>query len=214
MTALKQKDFVELDYTGKLKDSGEVFDTTLETEAKKANVYNKDWNYKPVIICIGEGHLIKGIDDFLVGKESEKEYDIDIPSEDAFGKKDTKLLKLVPLNLFKKQNIQPFVGLQVNIDNMTGVIRSVTGGRVIVDFNHPLAGHDISYHLSIKRIVTEKKEKLEALMLVMLNKKPKEIIIEENKIVITTEPRLADEFQKVLKEKITELIGITDVDFK
>ena len=69
---IKKGDFIELDYTGRLKDDKIVFDTTVEETAKASNVYNDKFKYKPTIICVGEAHLIKGLDDFLIGKNPGK----------------------------------------------------------------------------------------------------------------------------------------------
>jgi len=135
--AIKQKDFIEIDYTGKVKEDNVIFDTTDEKAAKENDIHNEEMTYGPVIICVGEKHVIKGLDDWIAGKEI-GEYDVDLKPEDAFGKKDAKLLKLIPTNVFLKQQISPMPGLQVNMDGVVGTIRSVSGGRIFVDFNHPL----------------------------------------------------------------------------
>ncbi|HHE36750.1 MAG TPA: peptidylprolyl isomerase, partial [Candidatus Woesearchaeota archaeon] len=130
---IKKGDFVELDYTGRIKDDKVVFDTTLEQTAKDNNIHNPGFRYKPVIICVGEKHVVKGLDDALIGKKPGK-YTIEVKAENAFGRKTAELLKLIPMRLFEKDNIKPFVGLEVNVDGTLGVVRSVSGGRVIVDF--------------------------------------------------------------------------------
>ena len=53
---------------------------------------------------------------------------------------------------FKKQNIIPYLGLQVNIDGILGIIRTVTPGRAIIDFNHPLSGKNLIYKRANKWI--------------------------------------------------------------
>ncbi|MBN2142696.1 peptidylprolyl isomerase, partial [Candidatus Woesearchaeota archaeon] len=160
---IKKGDFIELDYTAKLKETGDVFDTTSEAVAKGVGSYDKKYNYKPVIICVGEHHLIPGLDDALVGKDL-GEHKIEISTEKGFGKKRTDLLKLIPLRLFKKDKVDPFPGLEVNIDGQLGFVKSVSGGRVIVDFNHPLSGKDLVYEVAIKRIVTDPLEQIKAVL--------------------------------------------------
>src|SRR3989338_8236930 len=100
--AYKKGDFIELEYTGTLKEEGVVFDTTDETVAKDNQIHNAQTQYGPVIVCIGEGHVIKGLDENLVGKV-DGEYEIIIAAEEAFGKKNPKLLRLLPLSAFRKQ---------------------------------------------------------------------------------------------------------------
>jgi len=159
--AIEKGQFIELDYTGKLED-GTVFDTTSKAVAEKAGL-NPKAQYKPAIICIGEAQLLPGLDEFLLSKGLGK-HTCELPAEKAFGKKDAKLLKLIPLSKFKKAKIEPFPGLEVNIDNHYGIVRSVSGGRVTVDFNHPLAGKDLTYDLDAKRVVEDKAEQVAALL--------------------------------------------------
>ena len=150
MEKVSKKDFIEIEYTGKLKEDNIVFDTTDEKVAKENNLETHS-GYEPVIICVGQEQLLKGIDKNLEGKDIGKEYDIEIKPEDAFGNKNAKLIQLIPTAKFKKQNIQPMPGIQLNIDGMVGTIKTVSGGRTLVDFNHPLAGKELLYKIKINK---------------------------------------------------------------
>ena len=156
---IKNHDFVEIDYTGKLLD-GTIFDTTLEKVAQENNISNEKAKYKPAIICVGEKQLLPGLDDQLADKEVGKEYTINISAEDAFGKRDIKKMKIIPMNTFREHKMQPQPGLQINVDGEIGVVSRVSGGRVIVNFNHPLAGKEVSYIFTINRKITDVKEKI------------------------------------------------------
>ena len=159
---VQKGDFVELDYVGRIAESGRVFDVTSEQAAKKEGIHNERGTYGPRIICVGEHQIVAGLDAFLIGKEEKKEYTITLQAEHAFGKKDPKLLKIVPSSVFLKQKIKPVPGLRVTINDMLGTIKTGSGGRVIVDFNHPLAGHDVIYHVNIVRVLTTAEEKVRA----------------------------------------------------
>jgi len=161
MATIKKGDFIELDYTGTV-DGGKVFDTTIAAVAAKEKL-NARAGFKPVIICVGEGHLLPGIDVHLEGKALPGKHTIELKTEAAFGKKDAKLLKLIPLKKFHDSKIEPFIGLDLNIDGNYGIVRSISGGRVTVDFNHPLAGKDVTYELDVKRLVEKADEKVSAL---------------------------------------------------
>ena len=150
MTIVSKKDFIEIEYTGKLKDENVVFDTTDETVAKE-NGLESHSGYGSVIICVGEEQLLKGLDKNLEGKETGKEYDIELKPEDAFGNKNAKLIQLVPTSKFKQQNVQPMPGMQLNIDGVVGTIKTVSGGRTLVDFNHPLSGKVLTYKIKINK---------------------------------------------------------------
>ncbi|MBR9693145.1 peptidylprolyl isomerase [Candidatus Woesearchaeota archaeon] len=159
--AIKKGDFIELDYTGKVKD-GNIFDTTLDSVAKEHGL-NPKAQYKPIIICVGEQQLLRGLDEYLEGKAMGK-HTIEIAPEQGFGKKDTKLLTLIPASKFKNSKIRPVVGLEVNIDDHYGIIRSISGGRITVDFNHPLAGRDLTYEVEVKGLVTDPAKQVAALL--------------------------------------------------
>lgn len=162
MATVKKHDFVEIDYSARTKEDNALFDTTQEEVAKKEGVYEKNSHYHPAVICLGENMLLKAIEEQLIGKETGKEYIIEVKAEDAFGNKNAQLIQLIPMSKFRQQNIQPVPGLQLNIDGMFGIVKTAGGGRCYVDFNHPLAGKDLVYHVSVKRIVEDDKEKLKA----------------------------------------------------
>jgi len=212
MDTIKKHDFVEIEYTGRIKEDNVIFDTTDEKVAKENDLHGHDFG--PVIICLGEDQVLKGIDKGLEDKEIGKEYDIEIIPEDAFGKKNAKLIQLIPTNKFKKQNIQPMPGLQVNIDGMVGLVKTVSGGRTLVDFNHPLAGKDLSYKIKINKKITDDKEKLNGYVKISLGTKDFSAEIKENNTKITLKAEIPKEAQDKLSEKITELIpSIKKVEF-
>ena len=212
METVNKKDFVEIEYTGKIKEDNTVFDTTDEKVAKENNLHGHD--FSPAIICIGEEQVLKGIDYNLEGKDIGKEYEFDIKPEDAFGKKNAKLIQLIPTNKFKQQGIQPMPGMQLNIDGMVGTVKTVSGGRTLVDFNHPLAGKELSYKVRINKKVTDGKEKLNGYVKLALGTKDFESAVENGNAKITLKNKVPEEIQEGLIEKITELMPeIKKVEF-
>ena len=212
MTIVSKKDFVEIEYTGKLKEENIIFDTTNEAVAKEHNLSGSA-SYSPVIICIGEQQILKGIDKNLEGKEIGKEYDVDIKPEDAFGNKNAKLIQLIPTNKFKQQKIQPMPGMQMNIDGMLGTVKTVSGGRTLVDFNHPLAGKELLYKIKINRKITDDKEKLFSYLKLSIGK-DFDAKIDNNNAKINLKKEIPREVQEMLSKKITELIpNIKKVEF-
>lgn len=214
MATVKKHDFVEIEYTGRLKEDNTVFDTTEEKTAKENGIYDKDADYKPLVICVGENNILKGLEEQIIGKESGKEYTFEISHENAFGRKDAKLIQLVPTSRFRQQNIQPVPGLQLNIDGVFGVIKTVSGGRCLVDFNHPLAGKDLIYEVKIKKIIDDNREKMNALLKTHLHIKDAEIELKEESASISIKhkipPQAQDEFKKTAEKTIP---GIKNVSF-
>ena len=205
MEKVSKKDFVEIEYTGRIKENNLVFDTTSEKVAKE-NKLNANSNYGPVIICIGEQQILSGLDKHIEGRESGKEYEIEIKPQDAFGSKDAKLIQLVPTAKFKQQNIQPMPGMQLNIDGVVGTVKTVSGGRTLVDFNHPLAGKGLLYKVKINRKITDDNEKLLGYLKLTLGISDVKSEISEGKAKITLKSKIPKEVQEMLNEKIIGLI--------
>lgn len=197
---------MELEYTGKVKETGQVFDTTDEKLAKEAGVFNERAEYKPIVICIGENHILKGIDEFLVGKDV-GEHKVDLPAELAFGKKNPEFIRMIPVNKFTEHKINPVPGLNVNVDGAVGVVKTVSGGRCIVDFNHPLASQEVSYELKVNKVVTDKQVQLDALVKLILGVQAK-VEVKEKKGTITLPAKLPDTVEVELAKKLGELTGL------
>lgn len=203
--AISKGDFVEIEYTGKIKEGNLVFDTTSEEVAKQNKIYDKEATYKPLIMCVGEGHIVKGLDKEIEGREIGKKFTVDVPPEEGFGKKNPKLLQLISTSKFREQKITPVPGLQVNVDGLIGVIKTVTGGRTIIDFNHPLAGKELSYEVEIKRIVTDTKEKV-ATLIDLMRLKDFEIEIKEKTLTLETKHDIPKEIQQRIIDEIKRLV--------
>jgi len=209
--ALKKGDFIEIEYTAIDKESGKIFDLTSKELAKKEGVFNPKGKYGAFAVCLGEKHILPGLDEELIGKDVGKEYVIEVSPEKGFGKKDMKLMKIVPTAIFKKQQITPYPGLQINMDGIMGIVRTVSGGRTIMDFNHPLAGHHLEYKIKVNKIITDSLAKLKSL--IDLSDPNAKISLQNNEA--TTESQIANQSHKVLEEKIKKLIpSIKKVYFK
>jgi FKBP-type peptidyl-prolyl cis-trans isomerase SlyD len=158
--AIKEGDFIKLSYTGSV--NGNVFDTTFEEEAKTAGIHNANAIYGPVTICVGQKHVILGLDETLVGKEAGAEDDVTVAPDKAFGERDPKRVQSYPKNKFSEK---PVRGMPVKMDELgEGTVVDVIGSRVIVDFNAPLAGQTLSYHYKIEEVVTDPLEELKGLI--------------------------------------------------
>jgi len=204
MSLLEKNDFVQIEYTGRLKDSNQVFDTTSREVAQNEKIFNQKITYGPIIICVGQGQVLQGIDKNLIGKTENSNFTVELEAIDAFGKKDAKLVKLIPSNIFKKQRIMPFVGLEVEIDRQHGVIRSVSGGRILVDFNHPLSGRDLKYEVKIHKKIVDREQKLKSLLSITFGIIAPKVTFTGDKAEV--EMTLPVEISKMLAERIVKLI--------
>ena len=203
---LKEGDFIEIENTARLKDRDIIFDLTDEKLAKEKGIYNPNVKYGPVILCLGQNHILPGLDKNLIGKELGN-YVINLLPEDGFGKKDPKLIRILPTSVFRKQKINPMPGLQLNIDGRVGLVRSVTGGRTSIDFNHPMAGKELTYDIKINKVVKESKEKLDALLKILLLLKEPKTKVDKGIGEISLKEKLPEAIEAILKEKIKSLIS-------
>lgn len=214
MAQIKEGDFVEVEYTGSIKGDDIVFDTTYKEVAEKNNLNPQNSTFGPAKICIGEGMILKGLEQELIGKEIGKEYDIELSAEKAFGKKDAKMIRMIPATVFKKNQIVPEPGLQVNIDGAIGIIKTASGGRCLVDFNHPLASKDLVYNVKVNRIIDDDKEKLSSLLKTTLSVEGTKIEIKDKVAQVVTKKEMPKELQDLIKKEVERLIPtIKDMKF-
>ena len=162
--AVKEGDFIRLEYTGKVQETGNVFDTTDENVAEEASIKLDNKSYGAIPIIVGGGHVLKGLDEALIGMEEGEEKTVEITPEEGFGLRDPKLLQLIPMGEFKKQGMKPEVGMAITSDGVTGIIRSVSGGRVRVDFNHELAGKNLKYNIRVVKEIEDDIDKVKSMI--------------------------------------------------
>lgn len=198
MTKISKNDFVEIKFTGKVKD-GDIFDTNIKEDAEKIELKLDD---KPLIICVGQEMLIKGFDNALEGKKIGEKNTIELGQKDAFGPRRKELIKLIPKKLFTEKNVNPVAGMTLALDNNLVRIASVSGGRVLVDFNNPLAGKDIIYNFTIIRKIEDIKEKVNSITTFFL-KQPLPFEQKDKKIIFKAQDfykPLIDELNKKFKD--------------
>jgi peptidylprolyl isomerase len=157
--AVKPGDFLLVNFTLKVKESGETVDTTSDAVAKDAHLHQHDTTYGPRFIILGEGWLPKGLEDSLVGADIGKPTTVELPPEKGYGARDPAKMRLVPLRRFREQGV-PNPGAQIELDGRPAIVRAVGAGRVQVDYNHPLAGRTLIYDVSIEKVVEDDNEKV------------------------------------------------------
>ena len=213
--SIKKGDFVEVDYTGRL-TTGEVFDTTEEKVARANGLYNDRTKFSPTTVCIGEGQILPGLELEMENKEIGKEYHIKIQPEHGFGKRDVKKIKIVPASTFKEHNVHPQKGLQVEVDGEMGLITGMSGGRVIVNFNHPLAGKEVEYTFTIRKKITDHKEQLLSFLQTTMHL-PKEKIkveVQGEKAEVELPFQLPPQFTEMMSKKLGELTKLKEITIK
>ena len=130
---------VVMDYTMYLED-GSVADSTIDEG-------------KPAILKMGAGHISDYFEQQLLGLAIGDEKRVELEPEQAFGFPLQENIYTVPSSRF--ENIKDLeegsivMFEQKDGEEIPGIIRSVTDGLIIVDFNHPLAGHAVTFVVKI-----------------------------------------------------------------
>lgn len=135
---VKKGNYVQVHYTGTFED-GTVFDSSE----------GKD----PLEVLAGQGMLIKGFDDALVGMKEGDEMEIDVAPEQGYGDRKEELLRKVPRTELGK-DVTPEVGMMLGIKAPTGqvfpaTITKVEEKEIELDANHPLAGKKLHFKMSV-----------------------------------------------------------------
>lgn len=161
---IEKGDFILIDYVAKVKETGEVFDTTIEEVARKEKLYKEGEIYEPKLVVVGEGWVLKTLDESFPTLKLKKSASIEIPPEKAFGPRDPEKVRLVPLRRLTARGITPKMGMRVELDGKLATVRTMGSGRVQLDFNPPLAGKTLIYDVTVKKKLETKLEKIIALL--------------------------------------------------
>ncbi len=159
---MKKGDMVKVSYTGWV--DGELIETTDEAIAKKGNAYRQGKEYKPAVIVVGEGMVLPGLDRALEGMKVGEKRKLGLEAKDAFGERRSDMIRLVPMREFRAQKVNPFPGMVFEAEGRPAKVQSVSGGRVRVDFNHPLAGKAVEYELKIDAEAKTEDERVKYLL--------------------------------------------------
>jgi peptidylprolyl isomerase len=157
-------DFVLIDFIAKVKETGEVFDTTKEDIARKEKLFKESEIYEPNLIVLGEGWVLKTLDESLPSLELGKLASVEIPPDKAFGNRDPEKVRLIPLKRLVAKGINPQLGMRVEFEGKLAIVRTIGAGRVQLDFNPPLAGKTLVYEVTVQKKLETEKEKINALI--------------------------------------------------
>src|SRR2546428_14134589 len=121
--AVKPGDFLLVNFTLKVKESGETVDTTYDAVAKDTHLHREDSTYGPRFIILGEGQLPKGLEDSLVGVDIGKQTTDDLPPHKADGTRDHTKMRLLPARHYRRKGIDATPGAQTASDGRQATAR-------------------------------------------------------------------------------------------
>lgn len=212
--AITKGDIIKLSFTGKL-DNGSVFDTTDADVAKENDIYDEKRTYEPMAVVVGSNTVVQGLEEDLPGKKKGYKGIVTVPPEKGYGFRSLELIETVSSKKFEKK---PEVGAWIESNGRIGVIESVSGGRVRVDYNEPLAGKTLTFEYTIEDVLEDKGEKTDAIVHGYLSPEAK-YTVEGDSITIDVpkEFYLSEEWAlgKVLIARfLTSFVGYKQVTYK
>jgi len=139
MDEVKTGDKIQVEYTGRLED-GTVFDST-------------ERHGQPLEFTVGEGSIIKGFDNAVIGMTVGEEKEVSIPPEDAYGAYNPDLVRDLPRKIFPEdQEIKADMVFVMAMEDGSKIpvrIDQVIEDQVRVDLNSPLAGKTLIFTIKL-----------------------------------------------------------------
>lgn len=176
---------IQIDYSAKVKDSEEIFETTIEEEAKKHNIHDPNVKYQPKLVSVGESWVLKGLDEALEKAETGQSLTVEVPPEKGFGERDSGKVRMIPLRKLGEDAEKVSVGDTIEIEGRKGIVRFIGSGRVQVDFNHRYAGKTIVYDVKILKSLESDEDKILGIL-------KRHMPLEDSKLVFKKQDTLLD----------------------
>ena len=157
--AFSKGSLIQVDYTAKVKDTGEVFETTIEADAKKHSIHDPNIKYQPKLVSVGESWVIKGLDDALANTNVGDKKTVEVTPDKGFGERDSGKVRMIPLRKLGEDADKVSVGDTIEVDEKKGIVRYIGSGRVQVDYNHRFAGKTILYDVNVVKALETDEDK-------------------------------------------------------
>ena len=170
---------VLVDYTAKVKDTGEVFETTSEDVAKKHSLHEPNIKYQPKLVSVGESWIIKGVDEALEKTSAGDKKTIEVTPDKGFGERDVGKIRKIPLRKLGEDAEKVSIGDPVEVDGKKGIVRFIGAGRVQIDYNHRFAGKTILYDINVLKELKSDEEKTAGILKRYLPVKDDEILFKK-----------------------------------
>ena len=163
-SVVKDKSMVYLDFTASTKGDDIIFDTTHLEVAKEEGLFKENDRYEPALVVVGWNWLLAAVEEELVGLKIGESKTIEVPPEKGAGVRDpTKIKKIAKVKL-AKHGARGYKGEEIKFGNERCIVTTDLGRTVRVDFNSPFAGKTLVYDVIIREIVSDKTERLKAVL--------------------------------------------------
>ena len=167
---VEKGDFILVKITGKTQ-KGRIFQVSSVEDAKKAGIYDekKEHLFTPEFVIVGKpGFLNEGVMETVEKMNYFEKKSVRIPPSKGFGKRDPAKIERIGIAKFRKINDgkNPELGRDfVKKDGQRGTVTNILQGRVIIDYNHPLAGQNLDYNIEVIDKIEDFNDKIEYFMI-------------------------------------------------
>ena len=187
--AFEKGSLILANYTASIKETGDVFDTTLEDVAKEHAMHEEGMSYEPKLISIGDMSypILEGVDKVLAETTVDERRTIELAPEMAFGEKNPSKIRMISMRKLGDDAEKVSVGDRVDIDGKMGTIRFMGSGRVQIDYNHRYAGKTIIYDIHVVKSVEDPDDKVAEIIRERLHLHEPDVsfVLADNKLSIT-----------------------------
>lgn len=136
-----------------IKEGSKVkFDYTLTVEGKVADT---SAGHGPLEYVHGAGHIIPGLEEELLGMKVGDKKTVNVKAEKAYGLVLEEAIRRVPKEAVggaENLKVGDMVGASNAGHTFRAIVKEITDKEVVLDFNHPLAGKDLTFEVEIKEI--------------------------------------------------------------
>ena len=174
-----------VDYTSTVKDTGEVFETTIEEEAKKHSFHDPNIKYQPKLVSVGESWVIKGLDEALENTSVGDKTTIEVSPDKGFGERDSGKVRMIPLRKLEEDAEKVSIGDTIEVDNKKGIVRFIGSGRIKIDYNHRFAGKTILYDINVLKELKSDEDKITGIL-------KRNLPVEDEKIIFNKKDKILD----------------------
>jgi len=141
---IEKGDLIKVEYEGRFED-GTVFDSSTHGD-----------HSHPLEFPAGEGMVIPGFDNAVLGMKNGEEKEFEILPEEGYGEKREEFIREIPRSALPPEP-QPEIGMGLMMHtpqgDLPGTIIEVNTNSVVLDLNHPLAGKKLIFKIKIVEIV-------------------------------------------------------------